>query len=996
MKQSFRTAAGGRIDRTSPLRFSFDGLTYRGFKGDTLASALLANGVHFVGRSYKYHRPRGILSAGIEEPNALVSVHRGKGRMTPNLRATEVPLHDGLEARSQNNWPSLGLDIGAINDRFSRFLSAGFYYKTFMGPKMAGTTLWTRLFEPIVRHAAGLGARPVDPDPDRYVQYYDHCDVLVVGGGPSGLAAALAAGEAGADVILCDEQSELGGSLLAEARCGIDGQDAAIWRDATLSRLMQLPNVRLLPRTQGFGLYGHNLVGLVERMDDSGPAPGERPSQRLWQVRAGRVVLATGAIERPLVFSGNDRPGIILADAARIYLNRYGVRVGSRIVVVTAHDSAYRAALDLHQAGITVAAICDLRPAARGALPAEARAAGLKVIEEAIVDGTRGRRRVSGVLIRAGADERVGQAMELDCDAVLMSAGWTPSLHLSSQARQTPRWDAERQLFLPGGGNSGIVSVGACNGVFGLAEALAEGHAAGCASTGQAPGRHFAVTGDPPQTGGWLGLQPGDTDSGEAFVDFQNDVKAADIELAVREGYRSIEHVKRYTTTGMATDQGKTSNLNALAIAARALGRSLPDVGLTTFRQPYTPVAFGALAGAHRDALFEPVRHTPMHDLAAAAGAVFEDVGQWKRARYFPQHNEDLHAAVARECRAVRQAVGLFDASTLGKIEVCGPDAATFLERIYCTPVASLRPGRCRYGLMLGETGFLMDDGVFARLDVNRFYLTTTTGGAARVLHHMEDYRQTEWPDLDVWLTSVTEQWAVVAVQGPRARDLLAPLIQGFDIAAAAMPHMAIQEGQVAGIPARVLRVSFTGELGFEVHVPAGYGRALWQVLRQAGEGHRAVTYGTEAMHVLRAEKGYIIVGQETDGTVTPQDLGLAWAVGKSKGEFIGRRSLKRPDLVACGRKQLVGLLTDNPAVVLDEGAQLTASAHPAPGSAALGHVTSSYWSAALGRSIALALLAEGRARQGEGLFASTLSGSVPVRVTAPVFVDPEGSRLHG
>ena len=993
MSEPFRIvgAKGGAI------RFVFDGIAYQGREGDTLTSALLANGVHLMGRSYKYHRPRGVLSAGAEEPNALVAVTRGPGRMTPNLRATQVELFDGLTASSQNNWPSLGFDLGAVNDLASRFFSAGFYYKTFMGPKITGTWLWTKVFEPIVRQAAGLGARTSEPDPDRYAQFYAHCDVLICGGGAAGLAAALAAAKSGKDVILCDEQAELGGTILHENTATINGIPARTWLAEALAELRTCANIRLMARTQAFGYYAQNLVALSERIADHLPDAPHGVRERLWQVRAKEVVIATGAIERPLVFAGNDRPGVMLAEAGRTYLNRYGVKVGARVVVVTAHDSAYRVALDLAAAGVTVVAIADLRAKPPVAQLAEAQAAGLRVIPSATATGTKGRLRVSGVAIAQVMDGAVGTPEWLTCDAVLMSGGWTPSVHLYSQSRGKVVWDKDRAMFLPGASVQAERSVGACKGTFSLADVLAEGDCAGADAAGVATHpRGFAVMKGAGTEGGFMGRLPcraGDT--GQAFVDFQNDVKADDIELAVQEGMRSIEHVKRYTTTGMATDQGKTSNLNALAIAANKLGTSIPQVGLTTFRQPYTPVTFGAFAGANRGDLFDPVRQTPVHSWAEEHGAIFEDVGLWKRAWYFPNPGEDLHAAVMRECRQTRASAGLFDASTLGKIEVVGPDAALFLEKLYTNPWAKLEPGRCRYGVMLNEAGFVMDDGVIARLAADRFHVTTTTGGAPRVLHHMEDYLQTEFPDLKVWLTSTSEQWAVIAVQGPRARDIVAPLVRGFDIAPEAMPHMSIREGTICGVQARVMRVSFTGELGFEINVAADYGRAVWDALWAEGRKHDAVAYGTEAMHVMRAEKGYIIVGQETDGTVTPDDLGLNWAIGKAKPDFVGKRSLSRPDIVAAGRKQLVGLLTDNPALVLEEGAQITGEANPAPRTPSLGHVTSAYESPALGRSIALALIADGRKRMGETLYVPMPGGAIGVTIVDPVFLDPKGDRLN-
>ncbi|MGY6708803.1 MAG: sarcosine oxidase subunit alpha [Rhizobiaceae bacterium] len=994
---AFRLANAGRLGTARKASFTFDGRALDGLEGDTLASALLANGIHLVGRSFKYHRPRGILSAGSEEPNALVGIHRDAARRTPNVRATVQELYEGLTAVSQNRWPSLSLDLGAVNNLGAPFFSAGFYYKTFMWPKAA----WKHIYEPQIRNAAGLGTAPDQPDPDHYASRYAHCELLVIGGGAAGLAAALAAAENGQRVILCDEQAEFGGALRYESGAEIDSNPGWEWARTTAAKLAGMDNVRILPRTTAFGYYAQNMVALAERVTEhlAAPAP-DLPRERLWHVRAGKVVIATGAIERHMVFADNDRPGIMLASAARTYLNHYGVAVGRNVGVYTANDSAYAAALDHHRAGVRIAAIVDLRDDPQGEAVEAARAAGIEVLAGHGVTKTGGRLRVSSMAVtpKSGGTSRV-----IPVDALLVSAGWTPSVHMVSQSRGKLTFDAERQIFLPGAAAQDCVSVGACNGTESLAATVEEAVAAGERATKGTGGRKGKRANIKAQTSeSWSGGMSGSAPGAEpdrivkAFVDFQNDVTAKDIGQAVREGMRSIEHVKRFTTNGMATDQGKTSNMHGLAIASEILGKPMPEVGLTTFRSPFTPVTFGAIVGHGRAALFDPTRKTPMHAWAEGQGAVFEDVGQWKRAWYFPKAGEDMHKAVARECRTVRQSAGMFDASTLGKIEVVGPDAAAFMELMYTNPWQKLGVGRCRYGIMLREDGFVMDDGVVGRLAEDRFHVTTTTGGAARVLHHMEDYLQTEFPHLNVWLTSVSEQWAVIAVQGPKARDIIAPLVEGIDISDEAMPHMSVREGRVCGAPTRLFRMSFTGERGFEINVPADYGRAVWDAVWAQAQKHEACAYGTETMHVLRAEKGFIIVGQETDGTVTPADLGLDWAIGKKKTDFVGIRGLKRPDLVAAGRKQLVGLRTREPKTVLEEGAQLVEDpSQPVP-MRMIGHVSSSYWSENCGRSIALALVQDGHSRMGETLFVPMPDRTIEVEVTGPVFFDEKGERVHG
>ncbi len=1001
MAQKNRLTEGGRIDRSKPVNFTFNGHPLQGYAGDTLASALLANGIRVVARSFKYHRPRGIMAAGVEEANALVQLETGD-RTLANQQATRIELYEGLSATSINCWPGPNFDLMAINSWFHRLMPAGFYYKTFMWP-VAG---W-KFYEHFIRRAAGLGISPREADPDQYDQMNVHCDVLIVGGGPAGLAAALAAGRSGARVILADEQAQLGGQLLNE-RCEINGKPALDWVTTAETELADYPDVTILRRTTTFGYYDHNFAGLLETRTAKLTDGGEHTRQRLWHVRAKRVVLATGALERPLIFSDNDRPGVMLANAARSYLTRYGVKVGSRVVVFTNNDDAYRTAIALFEGGVKIACIIDTRSAPDGELPTAALALGIELVDNSTVTGVTGGRGIKSIEVmslNANADGVTGVPRMIDCDVVASSGGWNPVIHLHSHSGGKAKFDEARGLFIAGETLQASVCIGAANGEFQLDGCLKQGFQAGkkaasLAGLKKSSRRKLPVAETIDETPArilWaLPTTKPIGERGKHFLDLQHDVTVADVQLAARDGYKTDEHTKRYTTLGMATDQGKTGNIPGMAVLAQALGVENPgDVGTTTFRPPYTPVTLGAFAGRNVGVLTDPVRMTPMHHWHELSGCTWEDVGQWKRPWYYPQTGETMQDAVNRECLAARNAVAILDASTLGKIDIQGPDAAEFLNRIYTNAWSKLAVGKCRYGLMLREDGMIFDDGVTTRIGENHFLMTTTTGNAATVLGWLEEWLQTEWPDLKVYCNSVTEAWATLSLCGPRARDLLTEFTDDIDLSAEAFPFMALREGTVGGIAARIFRISFTGESSFEVNVPASYGLALWTQLMNAGEKYGITPYGTETMHVLRAEKGYIIVGQETDGTVMPQDLGMDWILSKTK-DFLGRRSFARNDSMRADRKQLVGLLPLDKQTVLEEGGQIVAensTARPLP---MIGHVTSSYFSANLERPFALALVTDGRSRMGEQVYIPMKDRNIPAEITSPVFFDPEGERLNG
>ena len=985
--QPFRLAAEGLVDRTRPLRATFDGQPIAGFAGDTLASALLARGTRLVGRSFKYHRPRGIVTAGSEEPTALVELRSG-ARREPNSKATVVELFDGLEATSQNRWPSLRFDLLAVNSWFAPVLAAGFYYKTFMWP----ASFWERLYEPLIRRAAGLGRAASAPDPDHYEHANAFCDVLVIGGGAAGLAAALAAGRAGARVTLCDEDFCLGGRLLAERR-EIDGMPGRLWVARAVDELASLPEVRLMPRTTVFGVYDGGTYGALERVNDHLPVPpAHQPRQRVWRIVAKRTVLAAGATERSIVFGGNDRPGIMLASAMRAYVNRFAVLPGKEIAIFTNNDDGWRTAADLAAAGVAVAAIVD----SRRDVPPDLRAAAgpARVLAGSEVIATAGGKALSHMTVRTSDGSET-----IAVDGLGVSGGWNPNVHLTCHHGAAPQWREELAAFVPGPLPRGMAVVGAANGTMTLARGLAEGTAAGgraaadlafAASSADVPKADDEVFAVAP-----LWHVAGSKQ--KAFVDLQNDVTVDDIAVSEREGFRSVEHLKRYTTLGMATDQGRIANVNGLAILAALTSRSIPETGTTRFRPPYSPVAIGALAGHHRGHHFRPTRLPPSHAWAVEQGAVFVEAGPWLRAQYYPRAGEgDWLVTVNREVRSVRAAVGFCDVSTLGKIEVHGPAAGAFLDRVYINTMSTLAVGRVRYGIMLREDGFVLDDGTVARLAADRFFVTTTTANAGRVLQHLQFCHQVLWPELDVQLISATDQWAQFSVAGPRARDTLVKIVDPpFDLAGAALPHMAAAELTVCGgVAARLYRISFSGELAYEIGVPAGYGDALARALMQAGSAFGIAPYGTEALSVLRIEKGHV-AGNELDGRTTAGDLGFGRMMSTNK-DFVGRVMAGRPALVDPERQVLVGLRPSDSQARLRAGAHLLPLVATQRAANDQGVVTSVAFSPTLGCWIGLGLLAGGRRMIGRRVRAvdPVRDGIVEVEVGAPCFIDPHGEKL--
>jgi sarcosine oxidase subunit alpha len=978
---AFRLPTGGHIERDHPLAFTFDGTAYVGYRGDTLASALLANGVRVLARSFKYHRPRGVFSAGEEEPCALVDVGTGPARV-PNCRAPIVPLEEGLVANSQVGWPAVGFDLGRVVDFTHPLWPAGFYNKTFKWPS------W-KTWEGLVRRAAGRGRCPDDADPDRYEQVNAHCDLLICGGGATGLVAAQVAAGAGLRVIVA-EQAQTCGGVLSSENVELDDQPGWEWARRTVTELKRHPNVVLLEQTVVTGAYDHNVMTLVQTGRDSSWR------ECLWTVRPRHVLLATGAIEQGLIFANNDRPGIMLAGALRCYLNRHAVLPGRRIAVATNNDSAYQAVFDLSGNGVQVSAVVDSREGISPALEKRVRMAGAELLTGARISGTSGFSGLCSVRIAGSGGQDLGRRR---CDLLAVSGGWAPRVHLLAQARGGLRFDERSQSFVPERLPANWSVTGAARGSWSLQQALQEAAATSERIAGQL-GRRVEALRVPQVTRGLVesaevGPQKPTAGRRRQWIDLAHDVTLDDAELAVREGFVPVEHFKRFTTTGMSLDQGKTGNLNAFVVLGALTGRPTAEVGTTTFRPPYVPVTLGALAGVRKGEFYAPRRLLPAHLEHIRLNGRFEDYG-WQRPDAYPRPGESLHAAVRREVLAVRNAVGVFDNSPIGKLEVRGPDAARFLDRIYINNVRSLPLGRIRYGLMLNENGIVIDDGVFIRMAEDHFLLNTTSGGAARIAAMLEEWLQCEWRDLAVLVDDVTEQWACFTVAGPHARSVLGALGTEIDLSPEALPHMAAASGRVCGLPARVARVSFSGELSYEISIAARDASAMLQAIVAVGQAFGIQPYGVESLMVLRAEKGYLHVGTDTDGSSTPDDVGWGEVARRKQGDFIGRRSLERPANRAADRKQFVGLEPLEAGRPMRPGGHLLLGADRQPPGLTDGWVTSACYSPTLDRTIALGVLRGGRARLGETVTVCDEEERFNVKVVSPVFYDPSNARLNG
>ena len=997
MSQEFRIKEKGYINRNKIINFKFNGKNYTGYEGDTLASALLANGIHLVGRSFKYHRPRGFFAAGVDEPNAKLQVQLN-GHSEPNVNATEIELVEGISATSQNCWPSVEFDIGAINNLLQKFFPAGFYYKTFMWPK----SFWYKIYEPFIRKAAGLGIASTKKDTERYEHKFEYCDLLVTGSGPAGLASAYAAAKSGAKVILAEDKHRFGGSLLMDD-VSIDNLSGKDWADKIISELREMPNVIVKNRSQVFGYYDHNMLVMFERTGDHLEKKSEfTPRQRLWYIRCKEVILSTGSIERPIVFGNNDTPGVMLSSGAKEYMKVYGVLVGRKPIIFTNNDSAYETAIEFKNNGVDPL-ILDTRKEQSSDLINDAKNKGIKIKFNHAVIKADGYKKVKSAIIGELSEDKTTykNTSSVECDCICVSGFWTPSVHLASQSGNKLKFDKEIDAFVPDKSKQEEITVGAANGNFTLHDTLNAGFNAGSQVSKKLNNKDVDiqipnVTEKKHKTHDkfWCAPLPKNIKA-KRFVDFQNDVSVTDIEIALREGYRSIEHVKRYTTLGMATDQGRTSNLNGLQLVSNIENKIVPEVGHTTFRPPFTPVTIGTIVGREVGKHFMPTRLTPMHNWHIKNNAVFVDAGAWKRPRYYKIGNETMLEAATREAKNVRDKVGICDVTTLGKIDVKGPDAAEFLNRVYTNAWMKLPVGKARYGVMLREDGIVMDDGTTTRISEHHYHMTTTTAQAANVLSHLEYYLQIVWPELNVNVVSTTEQWAGAALAGPKSRDVLAKLFPNIDVSNESLPFMGYVEGDLFGVPARIFRISFSGELAYEINVQSDYGLFMWEKMMDIGKEFGIQPYGTEALSTLRIEMGHV-AGPELDGRTIPYDVSLDGMVSKKK-DFIGKRSLSKIAFNEANRQKIVGLVPIDRKTSIPEGSHLVVDKNAKLPNPKLGHVSSSCWSVENNNPFSLAIVKDGKNMIGKKLFAvSPLKNkSIEVEVISSHYVDHEGKRVR-
>ena len=997
MPQNFRIKDKGYINRNKPINFKFNGKNYVGYEGDTFASALLANGIHLVGRSFKYHRPRGFFAAGVDEPNAKLQVQLN-GHSEPNVNATEIELVEGISATSQNCWPSVEFDIGAINNFLEKFFPAGFYYKTFMWPK----SFWYKIYEPFIRKAAGLGVASIEKDKERYDHKFEYCDLLVTGSGPAGLASAYTAAKSGAKVILAEDKHRFGGSLLTDD-VNIDNLSGKDWADKIISELKEMPNVTVKNRSQVFGYYDHNMLVMFERVGDHLEKKSQfTPRQRLWYIRCKEVILSTGSIERPIVFGNNDTPGVMLASGAKEYMKVYGVLVGKRPIVFTNNDSAYETAIEFKNNGVDPL-ILDTRKEHNSELINEAKNKGIDIKFNYAVIKANGYKKVKSAIIGELTEDKSGykNSKIVECDCICVSGFWTPSVHLASQSGNKLKFNEEIDAFVPDKSKQNEITIGSANGDFTLQNTLDAGFKVGKEISKKINNKEIEiqtpnVTEKKHQIHDKFWCAPLTKNiKAKRFVDFQNDVSVTDIEIALREGYRSIEHVKRYTTLGMATDQGRTSNLNGLQLVSNIENKIVPEVGHTTFRPPFTPVTIGTLVGREIGKHFMPTRLTPIHDWHVKNNAVFVDAGAWKRPRYYKVGNETMLDAANREAKNVRDNVGICDVTTLGKIDVKGPDAAEFLNRVYTNAWMKLPIGKARYGVMLREDGIVMDDGTTTRISENHYHMTTTTAQAANVLSHLEYYLQIVWPELNVNVVSTTEQWAGAALAGPKSRDVLSKLFPNVDVSNEALPFMGYLEADLFGIPSRIFRISFSGELAYEINVESNYGLFMWEKMMELGKEYAIQPYGTEALSTLRIEMGHV-AGPELDGRTIPYDVSLDGMVSKKK-DFIGKRSLSKLAFNQTDRQKIVGLIPTDRKTSIPEGSHLVKEKDAKLPNPKLGHVSSSCWSVENNNPFSLAILKDGNNMIGKKLFAvSPLKNkSIEVEVISSHYVDHEGKRVR-